>query len=278
MSYRTILVHVDESRRTLERIKVAADIARTEDAHVTGAAVTGIPELLYPAGVVDPAVPNPIDLDFFRNRANRALMQFEAEVQRLGVRSLDMHLVDDEARSGISLQARHCDLSVIGQIDPSDTESVLPDDFPEYVVMHAARPVIIVPYAGQFDIIGKRILVAWDASMAATRAVADAMPLLKRADAVEVVTFNPHKQAGIFSETPSAGIASYLARHGINASFTQQKINIPAGEALLSFATDVAADLLVMGGYGHSRFREVLLGGVTRTILQSMTIPVLMSH
>lgn len=265
--------------RAIERIRIAADIARAHDAHLIGVAVTGVSELLYPAGITDPIAANlPVDLEFFRERANSTLARFDAEAQRLGVASFERRLVDDDARNSISLQARYCDLSVIGQTDPNDASSVVPADLPEHVVMHSARPVLIVPYAGQFGPVGKRVLVAWDASMAATRAVADAIPLLRRADAVDVVTFNPEEQVGMLDEKPGADIASYLARHGIKAAFTRQKINIPAGEALLSLTTDFASDLLVMGGYGHSRFREILLGGVTRTILESMTVPVFMSH
>jgi nucleotide-binding universal stress UspA family protein len=279
MAYRTILVHVDESGRAMERVRIAADIARIHDAHLIGVAATGVPESFYPVGVADPAASAaPIDLEFFRERANRALAQFDAEVQRLGVASFERQLVDDEAGSGISLHARHCDLTVIGQTDPNEASPVVPADFPEYVVMHSGRPVLIIPYAGQFGAIGKRVLVAWDASTAAARAVADAIPLLKQADAVDVVTFNPEQQAGVGIETPSADIASYLARHSIKAVVTRQKINIPAGEALLSLTSDFAADLLVMGGYGHSRFSEIWLGGVTRAILESMTVPVFMSH
>ena len=151
-------------------------------------------------------------------------------------------------------------------------------DFPEYVVINSGRPVLIVPYAGRFDTFGKRVLVAWDASISATRAVTAALPLLRRADAVEIVVFNADVQDDAHGEQPGADIALYLARHDVKVNVVRQNSKIDIGNALLSMTNDLNSDLMVMGGYGHSRFREILLGGVTRTVLESMTVPVLMAH
>jgi nucleotide-binding universal stress UspA family protein len=196
----------------------------------------------------------------------------------MGVNSFESHLVDDEAGAGVSLQAHYSDLVVIGQTDLEDPSPATLPDFPEYVVINSGRPVMIVPYAGQFDTVGKRVLVAWDASTSATRAVTAAIPLLKRADIVEVLVFNADDQGDAHGEQPGADIALYLARHNIRVNVVRQKSKIDIGNALLSAATDFASDLIVMGGYGHTRFREILLGGVTRTVLESMTVPVLMAH
>lgn len=279
MSYRTILVHVDESARAKERIKIAANIALAENAHLIGIATTGVSTALYPIGIIEPIAVDVMPvLDMFRKRADHALADFETAVRRVGLTSFERRLADDEAGPGISLQARYGDLVVIGQADPNESVSAVGREFPEFVVMNSARPVLIVPYAGEFGAIGKRPLVAWDASMAAARAVADAIPFLKRADAVEVVVFNPEEQAGAFGDEPGADIALYLARHGIKVNVRHQTTGMPVGEALLLLATELASDLIVLGGYGHARFREILLGGVTRTILESAIIPVLMSH
>lgn len=279
MSYRTILVHVDDSRHAAERIKIAADLAMKDNAHVIGAATTGISDLVYPGGIGTSGIPDigPV-LEVLRQRARRTLGAFENAMQKAGVASFEKRLIADEAGPGISLQARYCDLVVIGQTVPNDPEPAAAADFPEFVVMNSARPVLIVPYAGQFGSVGKKPLIAWDASKAATRAVANALPLLKRAAAVEVAVFNPAEQAGVHGEQPGADIALYLARHGIKVNVTQQTVNMPVGAALLSLASDLNADLIVSGGYGHARFREILLGGVTRTLLESMTVPILMSH
>lgn len=279
MSYRTILVHVDESRRADERIKLAANIALAENAHLIGAAMTGVSKALYKTRRIDPTAPiMAVNLDLLRERANRALANFEALAKKIGVPSIEKRLVEDEAGVGMSLQARYCDLVVIGQTDPDEPSPETAPDFPEFVVMTSARPVLIIPYAGRFDSVGKSALLAWDASMAATRAVANAIPFLQRAARVEVAVFNPAEQGGAYGEEPGADIALTLARHDIKVNVTQQVTSVPVGEALLSLAVDLASDLIVMGGYGHARFREILLGGVTRTILESMTVPVLMSH
>ena len=150
-------------------------------------------------------------------------------------------------------------------------------DFPEYVVLNAGRPVLVVPYAGQFEHIGKRVLVAWDAGVSATRAVVNAIPMLKRADIVEVAVFNAEDSGDAHGDIPGADIALYLARHRVKVDVIRQKTRIDVGNSLLSLAADLGSDMLVTGCYGHSRFREIMLGGVTRTMLESMTIPVLMS-
>lgn len=279
MSYRTILVHVDDSGRAGERIKIAANIALAENAHLIGVATTGISTALYPSGIIDPgSVDVTPFLDLLRKQADQALEDFEATVRRIGLPSFERRLEEDEAGGGISLQARYCDLVVIGQSDPNESTSVIARDFPEFVVMNSAHPVLIVPYAGQFDSVGKRPLVAWDASVAASHAITDAIPFLRQADAVEVAIFSQENKPGAFGDEPGADIALYLARHGVKVNVRHQTTGMPVGNALLLLATELASDLIVMGGYGHARFREILLGGVTRTILESTFLPVLMSH
>jgi nucleotide-binding universal stress UspA family protein len=145
------------------------------------------------------------------------------------------------------------------------------------LVLSVGRPVLFVPYAGRFPATGKRVLVAWNASREAARAVSDALPLLARAESFEVVAFEP--RPGDHGEVPGADIALYLARHGVKATAARQSApEIDIGAQILSRAADTGADLIVMGGYGHSRLRELVLGGVTRSMLEAMTVPVLMSH
>lgn len=279
MSYKTILVHVDESTRAGERIKIAAAIAMTQNAHLIGTAMTGASRYLVQAMMLADTDPNlRTHLDFLRKRAERGLDDFDNCVRRLGLPSFEKRLVDDEAGAGVCLQARYADLVVIGQNDPGELSPVVMPDFPQYVVLHSGRPVLLVPYAGQFDDIGKRVLVAWDASMSATRAVAGAIPLLKRAQVVEVVVFNPQLQPQAHGAQPGADLAVFLARHGIKIDVSLRQTDREIGDALLSLAADKDADLIIMGGYGHARFREILLGGATRTVLETMTVPVLMSH
>ena len=151
-------------------------------------------------------------------------------------------------------------------------------DFPEYIVMNSGRPVLIIPYTGDFTTVAKRPLISWDASRESTRAVTDAIPILKRAELVQVAIFNSKVQSDAHGEQPGADIALFLARHGVKVEVSVHKTSTDIGNALLSLSHDLDSDMIVMGGYGHSRLREMIMGGVTRTVLESMTIPVFMSH
>ncbi|MDE2430991.1 MAG: universal stress protein, partial [Burkholderiales bacterium] len=182
MTYKTILVHVDESERSDFRVKIAADIARADEAHLIGTAVTGVSRFIYQDGNISASDPNlTIHLNFLKERAERAIANFNERVQKVGVSSYESMIANDEAGGGIGLQARYSDLVVIGQTNRDEpSPSVLPD-FPEYIVMNSGRPVLIIPYAGDFTSVAKRPLISWDASREATRALTDAIPLLKRA-------------------------------------------------------------------------------------------------
>ena len=149
--------------------------------------------------------------------------------------------------------------------------------FRERLILTAGRPVLILPEAGDLPCIGKRIIVAWNASREAAQAVKNAIPFLKLADEVFVVTVHP--KADEHDNISTEQIVQYLFRHGVRVEVKVDRgVEIDVGNELLSRASDLSADLLVMGCYGHSRVREWVLGGTTHTILESMTIPVLMSH
>ncbi|MEO8407494.1 MAG: universal stress protein [Oxalobacteraceae bacterium] len=299
MSFKTILVHVDESKHAAECIRIASEIAVAENAHLIGAAMTGVSRYLYRDQTFIDNDPGLVShMTFLRDRASRALQQFEPLAQKIGVHSFEQRVIDDEAAGGICLQARYSDLVVVGQIDPDEPSPVVLSDFPEHVLLNCGRPVLVIPYAGHFQTVGKRVLIAWDGSKEATRAVTNAIPLLKRAEIAHIVIFNNDPKTDIHGAQRRADIALYLARHGVKveislqASGTSQRMQtvdnktgeaqqfsgMDIGNCLLSLASDMNVDLLVMGGYGHSRFRETMLGGVTRTMMQSMTVPVLMSH
>lgn len=279
MSYKTILVHVDHSRHAPQRIRVAAEIALRDNAHLVGLAMTGVSRYLLDSDTVDQQEPVLLThISALKKQAEQALEKYEELVRQMGVLSWEKRLVDDEPAGGVSLEARYADLVVLGQTDTDEVLPAMMSDFPEYVVMYAGRPVLIVPYAGSFEHIGKKILVAWDGSMEASRAINGALPFLRQAQEVKVVVFNAEKQVNVHGEQPGADIALYLARHGVNVDVLQETTDQDSGNALLSLAADTFADLLVMGCYAHSRFREVLLGGASRTVLESMTLPVLMAH
>lgn len=279
MSYKTILVHVDDAKNAPARIALAAQLALNEDAHLIGTALTGVSRFLYEAVAVNPDDPGMVPyLDVLKKRAADTLTKFDEIVNRAGVNSFEKRLTDDDAAGGISLQARYADLVVLGQFDTEATSVTNYAEVPEYVVMNGGTPTLVVPYAGSFDNIGERVLIAWNASMESIRAVRGALPLLRRAKIVEVAIFNPASRPDAYGAEPGADIALYLSRHGVKVDVMQEKTDADAGEALLSLAANLNSSLMVMGCYGTSRFREILLGGATRTVLQSMTIPVLMSH
>ncbi len=287
MSYKTILVHVDETSRSKERIRIAAALAHSFEAHLIGIGMTGISHFIYQNARVTHTNPNlSMHLDYLRTMAENSMAQFEPAMREMNVTSFEQRLVDDDAGSGFCLHAHYSDLLVIGQNDPEHISPAVMSDFPEEVLLHSGRPTLILPYAGHFAQVGKNVLVSWDCSREATRAITYALPLLKKADLVRLAVFNPEKNAELHGEEPGADMALYLARHGVKVEVSHHhtgqdpvsRNRLDVGNALLSLANDFGSDLLVMGAYGHSRFRETILGGVTRTILETMTLPVFMSH
>jgi nucleotide-binding universal stress UspA family protein len=278
MSYKTVLVQVDQSSHAAQRIRIAAAIANADGAHLVGTATSGIARQAYQAHAFDlTMVLAAGQCEALRVAAGEALAKFDAQAASLDVKSYERRMIDDDAGGGLSLQARYADLVVLSQPDPDEADPGAEPDLPEYVMLNCARPVLIVPYAGQFTQVGKNILIAWDGSQEATRAITCALPLLRRAANVSVAVFNA-QGALKHGEQPGADIALYLARHQVKVEVVQREVDIDLGNALLSLASELGADLIVMGGYGHTRFRELLLGGVTRTVLRTMTVPVLMAH
>jgi nucleotide-binding universal stress UspA family protein len=280
MLYKTILVHVDESRHVGARIAIATKLALKENAHLIGIATTGASSLIYRTAAIPPENPAIAPyLDILQQRANGALDKFEATVQKVGVASYEKWLTDDDAAGGISLRGHYCDLVIIGQYDPDEPSPFINSDFPEYVVMNCGCPVLIVPHSDIGNNVGERVLIAWNASVEATRALHSSIPILQRAKIVEVVIFNPDsKPEDVYGVPPGADIKIYLNHHNIDADVITRTTDDDIGSALLMLAKSLPSNFLIMGCYGHSRFREILLGGATRTVLTSMTMPVLMSH
>ena len=276
MSYKTILVHIDSGSHCATRVEVAVRLARQHDAHLV--ALHAIAPFEPPGYVM--AEMGPAILDAQKHAAALELARSETEFTKqttaAGFTNIEWRTAIDDPGEAMTLHARYADLAVIGQTDTADGSNIAAD-FPERLVLAAGRPVLILPSAGRFASIGKRILVAWNPSREATRAVTDAIPLLRLADSVHVMAVNP--KSGEHGNVPGADIGLYLARHGVRVEVkTDHGAEIDVGNELLSRAADLDADLIVMGGYGHSRLKEWVLGGATRTILESMTAPVLMSH
>jgi nucleotide-binding universal stress UspA family protein len=278
MSYRTIVVHADRAPNSEARIALAATLALREDAHLVGAASTGMPRSMLAGRAYEGS--GVFLADYLRRAEERVrlvLEQFTAIAERLGVPSHEARSSNDDEYAGLCMQARYADLLVLGQAAPSGggDDSLLPD-LPDYVLLNCGRPVLLVPRSGRFPTIGKRVLVAWNGSVEAAKAVTAALPLLRGAEQVSLAVLG--NRTDTLGESPGADIALYLARHGVNVEVLRRPAASDPGAALLSLAADFGVDLLVMGAYGHSRLREMMLGGATRTVLATATLPVLMAH
>jgi nucleotide-binding universal stress UspA family protein len=279
MSYKTILVHLDASKAAGARADIALALAQTFDAHVAALyALTVVPAPTWAFTAAG------ITLAEARVKAETALREgaravWDAALRRSGWGKVEWRSSELDALEATSLHARYADLVVIGQNDPGDGSTGVAADFQQRLPLVAGRPVLVVPYAREKRPVGENVLVAWNASRESTRAVTDALPLLRKAKQVHVASFNPGRTYGTHGDVPGADIALYLSRHGVNVAVSQyQAADIDVGNDLLSRAADLDADLIVMGAYGHSRFAELMLGGVTRTLLESMTVPVILSH
>jgi nucleotide-binding universal stress UspA family protein len=279
--YKTIVVHVDGSPQQQSRLRIAALLAETHEAHLIGSAVTGISwpayALLTGSGGM-PVMPGN-DFQDLRDAARQRLDEFANEARRLGVSSLETRMVEDDPRYALLMQSRYADLVVLSQdSDPDPALPVRVRGLPEHVALHGARPVLVVPdtYAGQ-PVPGTAV-VGWNGSMQAIRAIQGALPLLRRAENVKLALINPDELPGLHGEEPGADMALYLARQDVRVDVVVERTRAGAGEALLSLARDCGGGLLVAGAYGHSRYREWALGGATRELLESATIPVLLAH
>lgn len=275
MSCKTLLVHLDDGARSAARLDYALDLAARHDAHLIG---------LY---VVCEELTRPLFLhgedrwsaacDAQRDRnLNSAHAAFLAAADRAG-RSVEWRAPDGAPTASAILHARHADLLILGQDDPEDRSAFVARHFVEDVIMSSGRPAIVLPYAGPIRPQIDNVMIAWDGGREGARAAADALPLIRRASFVTIMKAQRHTNEG---EPAGIDVAAWLARHGIEASFaaTPKVSGLDTGAMLLNALADRHVDLLVMGAYGHARAQERLLGGVTRTMLQSLTVPVLMSH
>jgi nucleotide-binding universal stress UspA family protein len=271
MTYRTLLVHIDESPPSDARVDFAFDLARKYDAHLIG---------LYAVCEVLRQLPfnreDSLRLAQYEAQRQHAHEAFAVAAQRAGG-SAEWRAPKGPALDVVTLNARHADLLVFGRHDPHEPGSYAARHFVEDVLMSSGVPVVIVPHFVHVASFGENVFVAWDGSREAARALADALPILKRARFVEVASVERSE----YDEPPDGvGIVAYLDRHEVHASFFSmpRAAGMDVGATLLNKASDLQADLLVLGAYGHTRALERVLGGVTRTMLESMPVPVLMSH
>ncbi len=281
MQLKDILVHLDATEQAGVRLALAAQLAREQDAHLTGLAVV---DLVMPITMAADASGGAVLADppeTMRPQAFAELAGIEAgfreTLRREGLAG-GWRLVEGAAAETLAVHARYSDLVVLGQHDPGGSQ---PDATAmlEAALFDSGRPVLVVPHAGRFKRVGQRVLVGWNASREAARAVHDALPLMAQAEGVTLLVVNPRQGLDGHGEEPGADMAAHLARHGLTVRAEQAVLpEVADADALLNRAAELSADLLVVGAYGHSRLREFVLGGVTRSLLAQMTLPVLMAH
>lgn len=272
MDYRSILVHLDDNDG-LACIDAAAGLAARHGAELAGAYLVPTRELtpftsaMLPDSVVEHRLRDTGEAQ------QRAEARFREAAARHGLADVAWSAPAGAAIDAAILHARYADLVVLAQ-----PRAGFESDLVHGVLMQAGRPALIVPATGA-GAIGERVLVAWKESRESARALADALPLLTRAKAVRVVSVSTDRDDTARETLADKDVARWLALHGVQAEVRHQVADdVDAGNLLLSRAADFGADLIVMGAYSRPRLSEVVLGGVTRLMLQSMTVPVLMSH
>jgi nucleotide-binding universal stress UspA family protein len=275
--FKDIIAYLSVSKGNEAIADFAVSVASTLEAHITGIAMVfvlntpGASMGYLPLEKIEPQQRE------YEAAAKTARDHFAAATARAGVSAGPqlLHTSFAKAANLFGRIARGFDLSIVGQAKPDGNafEAMIS----ESTLFESGRPVIIVPYIQKAPIKLDRIMVCWDGSRSAARAIADAMPLLERAKTVEVVIVT--NERGKRDEIEGADIGQHLARHGLKVEVTRiTHGDLDVADALLSHSMDASADFMVMGGYGHSRLREFVLGGVTRSILRTMTLPTLMSH
>ena len=279
MAYKTVMVHLDTSIGAHTRLSFALKLARKLDAHLDGMFAMFDP---HPVGFY--AMTGAVD---FYDDHRKFLDRKRAEAERLFRAELTCARVpggwsaaDGYPIAAVMQRSRTTDLVILGQPRPKDPESYVADNFLETVLLGAGSPVLLIPETGPFETVGERVLIAWNGSREAARAIRDAIPLLARAARVTITAVSTAFKPGP-SEASCADVAAMLQRHvmrPVDIARFDRPLAVSTGDALLTFAADGDYDMLVAGAYGHARFHEFVLGGVTRAILSSTTLPVLMSH
>jgi nucleotide-binding universal stress UspA family protein len=306
MPIKQIVLHQGRDARSHVRLELAAAIAAQHDSYIFGIfSKSSAIDQMKMKWIMSGEAVEKLQMSL-QETSDRAKEVFEKHLSEKGL-SGEWHTVDGGSAEAVTSAARLGDLTIIGQSDPDEEQ--FDGNLPDQVVLSAGSPILIVPYAGTFSTVGKRVMIAWDGGREAARAVREALPLIQKADKVVVYSIASADNGS----WPDTNVGSFLARHDVQAELNLSTVGtefdavdpslqtvgggfdfqesgawthtrhfalaeINTGDALLSAITDNSIDLLVMGAYGHMRLQEVIFGGVTRQILKSMTVPVLMSN
>jgi len=276
MSYRSILVHLDNDESTKRRLDYAIALAGRFDAELVGVYI--VPGTGLAPSTAAMMRPEAVErrLAQFGEAQHVAEREFRDAAGAAGITA------DWRAPAGASIdaavaQARCCDLFIVGQHRPSGPG--FGDTLVSNVLLSSGRPTLVVPHAGGPATLGERVLIAWNGGREAARAIGDALPLLEHALRVDAIAVDEDDATDVSERLAGTRLRAWLARHGVNVEIERHSPpNMGVGEWLLDRAAGLSSDLVVMGAYGHARMRELVLGGVTRKILRTSTIPVLMAH
>ncbi|MFK7966911.1 MAG: universal stress protein [Burkholderiaceae bacterium] len=272
MPYRVILTHIDSSPGSIMRSEMSCLIARQQGAHIVGLAPTSL------TGSQDASeAKKQHEQD---QLVQQNLLRFEQECSALGIDSFESRRVANTPLEAMLWHARFSDLIVMGGVDNNDSSASGNRSITEEVLIRSSRPVLIIPSAANAteEAHLETAIVAWDGSQAAAAAIGNAMPLLASAGKVFVAFVHTSGIEGATELVAGTEVCLYLARHGISAQLVPLEREDTVAATLLDYVEKTQPGVLVMGGYGHSRLRERILGGTTRSVLSDIKSPVLMTH
>jgi len=277
--YRRISVHLDHGFDCARRTALALGLAKRHKAELVGVyASSAPPQYYYGESVMMSRTLNVIKDMQAQNRGavQNAFLEAAAAADVPAI----VRAGDSSPSATVARLGRASDLIIVSQQNRDDVEAAHENEFVEQTLLSAGRPVLVLPSSGQFPVVGDRVMLCWDGSREAARALADAAPLLRGAAHVVVLTMDEGVSTRNIDAIPFEDLATYCVAHGIPApDHVRRDIKgVGVGSTILNAAADYSADLIVMGAYGHSKFREWAMGGATASILKSMTVPIMFSH
>ncbi len=281
MSYKDILVHLDNCSSCEDRVESALALARREKAHLKGVAFALKSSISTYLGIDIPSALTEEQQKLVREAAETVVAKFEKAAEKAGVEYESEILECGAAKAPalLSFHARHADLIFLGQPNPDESSGTFQETLLDGVLFASGRPVYVVPYIGRPRMKVRRAVVAWDGGKKAVRAVNEAIPLLRNRSEVIILVVNPEERKGVHGPHPGEDIARHLRRHSVKTTVAPLVMpDASPDNVVLNYLTDSGADLLIMGAYSHSRLREKAFGGVTDTILHHMTTPVFMAE
>jgi nucleotide-binding universal stress UspA family protein len=279
MQYKNLLVYLDQGASNKERVNTAIAIAKVHESQLTGVVVNALPasSILQKLGFGK----GEALMQQQRIEAEEIIEHFKQIAEQEGVQADTriIECVEGRAAEKLARMARIFDLSIMRQANPDKPNASFISELSEEVMLSSGRPVFFIPYVGAHNIPCRRGLIAWDGSKAAARAVHDALPLLKMMEKVIILIVDADKIEHYADSQPGEELSRHLSLHGVNNEIRRlAKAEVSTSTIILNELSDSGADILIMGGYGTPKLREIMLGGVTRTLFECMTVPVFMSH